>query len=153
MTFTHCLLTPRYLISSCQGACGSKTLQFINCSTRPPHRPFDPLGSTVPSKIIQIKNKTIQGLLRIMHSSGTMKLRVPISCPSCLLSKRHLVCADNTMNPFHKTVTTRLTVISIVNTQKFVIFIFFKKKNICTFITLFFVLYYLCIKLQKSVLR
>ncbi len=85
---------------------------------------------SVPSKIIQIKNKTIQGLLRIMHSSGTMKLSVPISCPSCLLSKRHLVCADNTMNPFHKTVTTRLTVISIVNTQKFVIFIFKKKKSL-----------------------
>ncbi len=43
---------------------------------------------------------------------------------------------------------TRLTVTSIVNPQKFLIFVF--SKNVCTFITLFFVLYYLCIKLQKN---
>ncbi len=43
------------------------------------------------------------------------------------------------MDPFHKIVMTRLTVISIVNPQMFLIFVF-KKKNVCTFIRLFFVL-------------
>ncbi len=49
MAFAHCLLTPRYLISSCQGACGSKTLQFINSSTRTPRR-SDPWGTIRPPR-------------------------------------------------------------------------------------------------------
>lgn len=49
MAFAHCLLTPRYLISSCQGARGSKTLQFIISSTRPPHR-SDPSGTVRPPR-------------------------------------------------------------------------------------------------------
>lgn len=49
MAFAHCLLTPRYLISSCQGACGSKTLQFINSSTRPPRR-SDPWWTVRPPR-------------------------------------------------------------------------------------------------------
>ncbi len=50
-----------------------------------------------PPKKKKKKREKIQGLLRIMHFSGTMKVSVPTSCHSCLLSKRHLVCADNTM--------------------------------------------------------
>ncbi len=43
-------------------------------------------------------------------------------------------------------------VISIVNHQKVFIFIYFFL-NVCTFITVLFVLNYLCIKLQKNSLR
>jgi len=42
------------------------------------------------------KLQTIQGLLWIMDSSGSMKPRVTTSCHSCLLSKWHL-CLDDTI--------------------------------------------------------
>ncbi len=52
--------------------------------------------------------------------------------------------------PFsERLVMTRLTVISILNPQKFFIFVF--KKKCMDIITLFFLSYYRCIKLQKIV--
>lgn len=56
-----------------------------------------PTPPSVPSLPPSKKTQKIQGLLRIMDFSGTMKVSVPTSCHSCLRSKWHLICGDNTM--------------------------------------------------------
>ncbi len=56
----------------------------------------------------------------------------------------------NSIDPFHKTLMTRLTVISIVNPKSF-LYIFFFMHFKFSFKSLFVVLHYLCIKLQNKI--